>query len=113
MGIVLEYTYIARYKIEKWVFIKKNKLRTGYGTDIIKTIWPTDLHVHDTTSSYQIDLKSLTQRGIKGPQNLQHLCIYHQEYICRLSQDLQAIEVISGFGRPRINLWTRPWSLGQ
>lgn len=23
MGIVLEYTYIARYKIEKWVFIKK------------------------------------------------------------------------------------------
>lgn len=35
MGIVLEYTYIARYKIEKWVFTKKNKLRTGYGTDII------------------------------------------------------------------------------
>lgn len=35
MGIVLEYTYIARYKIEKWVFIKKTKLRTGYGTDII------------------------------------------------------------------------------
>lgn len=25
MGIVLEYTYIARYKIEKWVFTKKNK----------------------------------------------------------------------------------------
>lgn len=36
MGIVLEYTYIARYKIEKWVFIKKKtKLRTGYGTDIL------------------------------------------------------------------------------
>lgn len=34
MGIVLEYTYIVRYKIEKWVFILK-KLRTGYGTDII------------------------------------------------------------------------------
>lgn len=34
MGIVLEYTYIVRYKIEKWVLFKK-KLRTGYGTDII------------------------------------------------------------------------------
>lgn len=35
MGIVLEYTYIVRYKIEKWVFILKKNLRTGYGTDII------------------------------------------------------------------------------
>lgn len=35
MGIVLEYIYIVCYKIEKWVFIKKNKLRIGYGIDII------------------------------------------------------------------------------
>lgn len=27
MGIVLEYTYIARYKIEKWVFIKKKQTK--------------------------------------------------------------------------------------